>query len=221
MIPLTCPGHAHFGITAWQLEKAMFCRVSAMITRSPCQTGSWAALNQCLRRVLDMRGTLREHQWDVPKYWQRSACRADIQGCRHVQTTPLNTVISLTRWRPRQQRPVMNEQHFTYFMSHTRKLKRTFPKVAWEDRSIEWEMKFLVLGVPSEEELSGKTFVLKISSYTCSQSWILLFQSCCMVNQITADVSTEGADRKFSVLGCFQRIPYISVSSSPIHIKTE
>jgi hypothetical protein len=37
----------------------------------------------------------------------------------------------------------------------------------------------------------------------------------------TADVSTEGADRKFSVLGCFQRIPYISVSSSPIHIKTK
>jgi hypothetical protein len=38
---------------------------------------------------------------------------------------------------------------------------------------------------------------------------------------ITADVSTEGADRKFSVLGWFQRIPYISVSSSPIHIKTK
>jgi hypothetical protein len=38
---------------------------------------------------------------------------------------------------------------------------------------------------------------------------------------LTADVSTEGADRKFSVLGCFQRIPYISVSSSPIHIKTK
>jgi tetratricopeptide (TPR) repeat protein len=37
----------------------------------------------------------------------------------------------------------------------------------------------------------------------------------------TADVSTEGADRKFSVLGCFQRIPYISVSSSSIHIKTK
>jgi hypothetical protein len=38
---------------------------------------------------------------------------------------------------------------------------------------------------------------------------------------LTADVSTEGADRKFSVLGCFQRIPYISVSSSPIHIETK
>jgi hypothetical protein len=38
---------------------------------------------------------------------------------------------------------------------------------------------------------------------------------------LTADVSTEGADRKFSVLGCFQRIPHISVSSSPIHIKTK
>jgi hypothetical protein len=38
---------------------------------------------------------------------------------------------------------------------------------------------------------------------------------------ITADVSTEGADRKFSVLGCFQRIPYISISSSLIHIKTK
>jgi hypothetical protein len=37
----------------------------------------------------------------------------------------------------------------------------------------------------------------------------------------TADVSTEGADRKFSVLVCFQRIPYISASSSPIHIKTK
>jgi hypothetical protein len=38
--------------------------------------------------------------------------------------------------------------------------------------------------------------------------------------RLTADVSTEGVDRKFSVLGCFQRIPYISVSSPPIHIKT-
>jgi hypothetical protein len=38
---------------------------------------------------------------------------------------------------------------------------------------------------------------------------------------ITANVSTEGADRKISVLGCFQRIPNISVSSSPIHIKTK
>jgi hypothetical protein len=26
---------------------------------------------------------------------------------------------------------------------------------------------------------------------------------------ITADVSTEGADQKLSVLGCFQRIPYL------------
>jgi hypothetical protein len=42
-----------------------------------------------------------------------------------------------------------------------------------------------------------------------------------LLDALTADVSTEGADRKFSVLGCFQRIPYISVSSSPIHIKTK
>jgi hypothetical protein len=41
-----------------------------------------------------------------------------------------------------------------------------------------------------------------------------------MWHAITADVSTEGADRKFSILGCFQRIPYISVSSSPIHVLT-
>jgi hypothetical protein len=39
--------------------------------------------------------------------------------------------------------------------------------------------------------------------------------------QVTADVSTEGVDRNFSFLGCFQRIPYISVSSSSIHLKTK
>jgi hypothetical protein len=37
----------------------------------------------------------------------------------------------------------------------------------------------------------------------------------------TADVSTDGADQKVSVLGSFQRIPYISASSSLIHIRTK
>jgi hypothetical protein len=39
------------------------------------------------------------------------------------------------------------------------------------------------------------------------------------MNHITAIGSTEGASGKNSVLGCFQRIPDISVSSYPIHIK--
>jgi hypothetical protein len=36
---------------------------------------------------------------------------------------------------------------------------------------------------------------------------------------LTAVVSTEGADQKYSVLGHFQRIPGISVGSAPIHVK--
>jgi hypothetical protein len=36
---------------------------------------------------------------------------------------------------------------------------------------------------------------------------------------LTAIGSTEGADQNLSILGCFQRIPNISVSSAPIHMK--
>jgi hypothetical protein len=40
-----------------------------------------------------------------------------------------------------------------------------------------------------------------------------------MERHLTANCSTEGADRKSAVLGCFQRIPGISVSSTPIPLK--
>jgi hypothetical protein len=50
-------------------------------------------------------------------------------------------------------------------------------------------------------------------------SLLTLTPSCCVSVRITAVVSTEGADQKSSVLGCFQRIPGISVGSAPIHVK--
>lgn len=84
---------------------------------------------------------------------------------------------------------MVDEQHLMSFLCHPRKLNRTFPKVAWKDRSVERGVKVLVLRVSTEKELSSKAFVFKVSSYTRVESRILLLQSCCMVDHIKIDSS--------------------------------